>query len=137
MLGEKRHAGAVRVSKVPLCAARAAVRGSSRSAAQDAQRLKRWVVRGCRLRSYASGVPEPLDVNLLQNYGSVFLTRPTLWDYIATKEELDARAEEVFRWVAQGKVELRICEAMPLSEAARAQAQLQARSSTGKYLLIP
>src|SRR5437899_4879819 len=79
----------------------------------------------------------PLDPQVLSRNGSLFLTRPTLAHYIATRDELVARAEEVLDWVRQGKLALRIEHEFPLAEAAEAHRQLEARKTTGKVLLIP
>jgi NADPH:quinone reductase len=85
----------------------------------------------------SSGPVAPLDPQVLNQKGSLFLTRPTLGHYIATREELLARAEEVLGWVRQGKLRLRVGAELPLAEAAAAHRQLEARQTTGKVLLIP
>lgn len=69
--------------------------------------------------------------------GSLFLTRPTLGDYIATTEELDARAGAVFEMIASGNLEIRIDTSFPLAEAQAAHEHLEGRKSTGKLLLKP
>jgi NADPH2:quinone reductase len=69
--------------------------------------------------------------------GSLYVTRPTLKDYISTRAELEARAGDVFRWVADGSLKLRIAHTYPLADAARAQRELAGRKTTGKLLLIP
>ncbi|MCY4176149.1 MAG: quinone oxidoreductase [Acidimicrobiaceae bacterium] len=68
---------------------------------------------------------------------SLWLTRPKLWDYLASREELDSRAGEVFGWIADGRLEVRIAARLPLAEAAEAHRLLQGRSLAGKILLIP
>jgi NADPH2:quinone reductase len=85
----------------------------------------------------SSGAVAPLDPQQLNRAGSLFLTRPTLGDYTATREELEARSDELFGWIARGAVTLRTEHAFPLAEAARAHAELEARRTTGKVLLIP
>jgi NADPH:quinone reductase len=85
----------------------------------------------------ASGPVPPFDLIRLSQMGSLFVTRPTLKDYIATREELDHRAGEVFSMIAEGKLKLRIEHVYPLSEAARAHEELEGRKTTGKLLLIP
>lgn len=84
----------------------------------------------------ASGPVPPVDPQRLAK-GSLFLTRPGLIDYIATREELLGRAREVFAAVAQGRLTVRIGGRYPLSDARRAHEDLQSRRSTGKLLLLP
>jgi len=85
----------------------------------------------------SSGPVEPIDPQLLNRKGSLFLTRPSLSHYIATRDELVARASEVFGWIADGKLAVRIDREYALSEAAAAQKALEGRQTTGKVLLIP
>ncbi len=85
----------------------------------------------------ASGAAPPIDPLLLSQRGSVFLTRPKLGDYVATRQELLQRAGEVFDWIVSGMLKLRIEHVYPLAEAARAQQDLEGRRTTGKILLIP
>jgi NADPH2:quinone reductase len=85
----------------------------------------------------ASGPVPPLDPLVLSTKGSLFLTRPTLAHYIATTEELKARAEAVFRMIAEGKLKLRIEHTYRLDEAARAHRELEGRRTSGKLMLIP
>jgi len=85
----------------------------------------------------ASGQVPPFDLQRLNRGGSLFATRPTLGDYIATVEELRWRAGEVFGLVAGGELDVRIGGSYPLADAARAQEDLAARRTTGKLLLIP
>jgi NADPH2:quinone reductase len=85
----------------------------------------------------ASGAVPPFDLIRLSTMGSLYVTRPTLKDYIATRAELEARANDVFHWVADGSLKLRIAHTYPLAEAARAQVELAGRNTTGKLLLIP
>ena len=89
------------------------------------------------LYGQSSGPVGPLDPQVLSRNGSLFLTRPTLGHYIATRDELVARAGEALDWVREGKVALRVGHEFPLAEAAEAHRQLEARQTTGKVLLIP
>ncbi len=85
----------------------------------------------------SSGPVPPLDPGLLNTKGSLFLTRPTLVHYTATRPELLARATEVLDWLAEGKLNLRIGARFPLAQAAEAHRALQGRLTTGKVLLLP
>jgi NADPH2:quinone reductase len=85
----------------------------------------------------ASGAVPPFDLIRLSTMGSLYVTRPTLKDYISTRADLEARATEVFNWVADGSLKLRIAYTYPLAAAARAQIELAGRKTTGKLLLIP
>jgi NADPH2:quinone reductase len=85
----------------------------------------------------ASGAVPPVDPILLQNRGSLYLTRPSLQHYVADREELEGRAADLFGWVADGRVRVRIGARYPLDEARRAQDDLEARRTTGKVLLVP
>ncbi len=84
----------------------------------------------------SSGSVGPLDLQLLAQ-GSLFLTRPTLFQYIESREELVARAGDVLSWIRDGRLKLRIGREFPLSEAAEAHRGLEGRRTTGKVLLIP
>ena len=85
----------------------------------------------------SSGPVPPFDPQILNRRGSLFLTRPTLNHYVATRAELLERAGEVLGWVRDGKLRVRISRELPLSQAAEAHRQLEARATTGKVLLIP
>jgi NADPH2:quinone reductase len=85
----------------------------------------------------SSGSVEPFNPALLAQQGSVFLTRPSLFHYTATREDLEWRAGDVLNWVAAGELKLRIEKTFPLAEAAEAHRQLEGRKTTGKVLLIP
>ncbi len=85
----------------------------------------------------SSGPVPPFDLIALSQKGSLYLTRPTLVNYIATREELVGRSSAVFGMIAAGKLKLRIEHIYPLSEAQQAHRDLQARKTTGKILLIP
>lgn len=85
----------------------------------------------------ASGAVPPFDLIRLSTMGSLYVTRPTLKDYVASRADLDARATEVLNHVAQGTLRLRIAHTYPLSEAADAHRDLESRKTTGKLLLLP
>jgi len=85
----------------------------------------------------ASGAVPPFDPMRLTQKGSLFLTRPTLGHYIATRAELEQRAGNVLGAIARGELELRIEHEYPLDDAARAHRDLEGRKTTGKLLLIP
>ncbi|MBG0832743.1 quinone oxidoreductase [Planomonospora sp. ID67723] len=89
------------------------------------------------LYGQASGPVPPVDPQLLAREGSLFLTRPSLGSYIATKDELAWRASDIFGWLASGRLRVHISRRYPLAEAARAHEDLEARRTTGKVLLIP
>ena len=84
----------------------------------------------------ASGPVGPIDSGVLRN-GSLFLTRPSLGDYTATRDELLQRANECLGWVRSGELKLHVGLELPLSEAAEAHRQLEGRQTTGKILLMP
>ena len=85
----------------------------------------------------SSGPVPPLDPQVLNQKGSLYLTRPTLAHYTATRDELLARAGEVLGWVADGSLTVRIGREYPLVQAAEAHRALAGRETTGKVLLLP
>jgi len=85
----------------------------------------------------ASGPVPPFDLTQLNAKGSLFVTRPSLWHYVATREELEWRAGDVLGWVADGTLQLRMENDYDLADAARAQIDIEARKTTGKVLLEP
>jgi NADPH2:quinone reductase len=85
----------------------------------------------------SSGPVPPFDLARLAQKGSLFVTRPTLGDYVATSDELRRRATDVFEAVASGTLRLRVEHVYPLADAARAHEDLERRRTTGKLLLIP
>ncbi len=85
----------------------------------------------------SSGAVPPFDLIALSQKGSLFVTRPTLGHYIASREELVERSTSVFSMMADGKLKLRIEHLYPLAEAQRAHRDLEGRKTTGKLLLIP
>jgi NADPH2:quinone reductase len=85
----------------------------------------------------ASGPPPPLNVLRLSQLGSLYLTRPTMGHYIATTDELEGRAADLFGWTEAGQLRVDIGARYPLAETADAHRALEARQTTGKVLLIP
>jgi len=85
----------------------------------------------------SSGAVGPFDAQVLAQKGSLFLTRPTLVNYIATRAELEQRSKDLFGWIAAGKLRLRMEFDFPLKDAAKAHQALEGRKTTGKVLLIP
>jgi len=85
----------------------------------------------------ASGAVPPVDPIVLMQKGSLFLTRPTLVNYIAAREELEQRSSDVFGWILSGKLKLRVGQVYPFRDVAQAHRDLESRKSTGKLLLIP
>jgi NADPH2:quinone reductase len=85
----------------------------------------------------SSGPVAPIDPQVLNTRGSVFLTRPSLAHYLLTREELVWRSGEVLEAVASGALEIRIDRTYPLAEAAAAHRDLESRKTIGKLLVIP
>jgi NADPH2:quinone reductase len=85
----------------------------------------------------ASGKVAPLDPGLLQSKGSLFFTRPTLAHYVASRDELLERSNEVFGWVASGVLSVRVGAVYSLDQARQAHEDLENRRTTGKSLIIP
>lgn len=85
----------------------------------------------------SSGPVAPFDPQILNQKGSLFLTRPSLAHYVATRQELLARAGEILGWIADGRLRLRIYATYPLARAADAHRDLESRATSGKLLLIP
>jgi NADPH:quinone reductase len=85
----------------------------------------------------SSGPVPPLDLTVLSQKGSLFVTRPTLGHYTITRDELVSRAGAVFGMIAAGKLKLRIEHIYPLAQAQQAHRDLEGRKTTGKLLLIP
>ena len=84
----------------------------------------------------ASGAPDPMAPNLLAQKGSLFLTRPTLYNYTSTRAELESAAAELFEMVASGKVRVEVKQHFPLCDAAEAHRALEARKTSGSTVLI-
>jgi NADPH2:quinone reductase len=84
----------------------------------------------------SSGPVQPFDLIQLSQKGSLYVTRPTLTHYVATREDLEMRAGAVFSMIAKGKLKLRIAHTYPLKDATQAHRDLEARRTTGKLLLL-
>jgi NADPH2:quinone reductase len=89
------------------------------------------------LYGQSSGPVGPFDPQILNQKGSLFLTRPTLGHYVATRAELLERASVVLGWVEDGSLQVRIGREFPLAAAVEAHSELEGRKTTGKVLLIP
>ena len=85
----------------------------------------------------SSGKVEKIDPSILAAKGSLFLTRTTLFNYIAERRQLESRVNDLFAWVESGKLKVRIGQEFSLEQAATAHEQLEGRKTTGKVLLIP
>jgi NADPH2:quinone reductase len=85
----------------------------------------------------SSGAVAPFDPQLLNQKGSLFLTRPSLPHYVATRAELLERANAILDWVANDALRVRIEREFPLASVAEAHRELESRRTTGKLLLIP
>ncbi len=85
----------------------------------------------------ASGPVPAVDPLMLSQKGSLFMTRPTLAHYIASREDLEKRSSDLFTWVKEGKLKVRIGETFPLAQAAEAHRRLAGRETSGKLLLLP
>ncbi len=87
------------------------------------------------LYGQASGPVEPVDPQILNQKGSLFLTRPSLGHYVANQEEIQKRADDIFNWLRSGALQVRIDRIFPLDEAADAHRYIENRKSKGKLLL--
>ena len=85
----------------------------------------------------ASGPVPAFELQRLAAGGSLFITRPTLGSYLASRDELLGRTADLFGWIGQGKLSVRVGGTYPLGEAARAHQDLGGRRTTGKLLLLP
>lgn len=85
----------------------------------------------------SSGPVPPVDPLRLSTGGSLFLTRPSLFHYVADRASLEKRSGDVLSWVAEGRLDVRVGATFPLAEAAEAHRALEGRKTTGKVLLIP
>jgi NADPH2:quinone reductase len=88
------------------------------------------------LYGQSSGPVPPVDPQILNRKGSLFLTRPTLGHYVATRTELTSRAGDLFQWLKAGELRVRIDRTYPLAQAAEAQQALEGRGTMGKVLLV-
>ena len=89
------------------------------------------------LYGQSSGRVEPVDPQLLNSKGSLFLTRPTMANYTETREELVERTDDIYGWAAEGKLKARVGLTLPLEAAAEAHRALEGRETTGKVILHP
>jgi len=85
----------------------------------------------------SSGPVEPIDPQILNRGGSLFLTRPSLGHYVDEREELVARARDLFGWITGGELDVRIDRSFPLAEAGKAHEYMEARKTKGKVVLVP
>jgi NADPH:quinone reductase len=85
----------------------------------------------------ASGAVSPFDPIALSQKGSLFVTRPSLVHYIATRQELEHRSSDVFNMIVAGKLKLRVGQVYKLEEVQQAHRDLEGRKTTGKILLVP
>jgi NADPH:quinone reductase len=85
----------------------------------------------------ASGAVPAFAPLVLNQKGSIFLTRPSLGHYCANRAELEWRARDIFSWLASGAAKLHIDKVYPLAEAGQAHTDLASRKTTGKLLLVP
>jgi NADPH2:quinone reductase len=89
------------------------------------------------LYGQSSGKVDPIDPQILNRKGSLFLTRPTMIHYLQTRDEFLGRANDLFNWAAAGKLKVRIDKTYPLAQAAAAQTYMEERRTLGKVILIP
>jgi NADPH2:quinone reductase len=89
------------------------------------------------LYGQASGRVDPIDPQILNEKGSLFLTRPTLGDYAASRDELVSRATDLFNWMTAGDLEVPVDKSFPLPDAAEAHRYIENRKTKGKLLLLP
>jgi NADPH:quinone reductase len=85
----------------------------------------------------SSGAVPPVNPQILNSKGSLFLTRPTMGHYIADRAELVSRADDVLNWIKSGELDIRIDRTFPLADAADAHRALESRQTSGKLVLIP
>jgi NADPH2:quinone reductase len=85
----------------------------------------------------ASGPVPPFSLGELASRGSLYITRPALFNYVATREDLEATAADLFQMVASGKVKIDINQKFPLADAAKAHIALESRKTTGSTILLP
>ncbi|HEX9399683.1 MAG TPA: quinone oxidoreductase [Anaeromyxobacter sp.] len=85
----------------------------------------------------ASGSVPPFDLGVLGRKGSLYLTRPTVFSYVAKREDLERGAAELFDVVRSGKVKIEVSRTLPLAQAAEAHRALEARETTGSLVLLP
>lgn len=91
----------------------------------------------CALYGAASGKPDPLDTGILAGKGSLYVTRPTLFTYTASRDDLVASATDLFDVVSRGIVKINVNQTYALKDAAQAHADLEQRKTTGSTVLLP
>lgn len=91
----------------------------------------------CALYGAASGKPDPLDTGILAGKGSLYVTRPTLFTYTASRDDLVASANDLFDVVSRGIVKISVNQTYALKDAAQAHADLESRKTTGSTVLMP
>ena len=84
----------------------------------------------------ASGDPDPMPPRRLGALGSIYLTHPSVSNYIVTRDELVAAANDLFAMVTSGRVKIEISSIYPLQEAPRAHADLESRKTTGSIVMV-
>jgi len=89
------------------------------------------------LYGQSSGPVEPINLQILNQKGSLFVTRPTLGYYVLTRDELLWRSGDLFNWIAAGTLKVRIDRTFALADAAAAHTYMEDRGTKGKVLLIP
>ena len=89
------------------------------------------------LYGQASGVVPPVDPQILNSKGSLFLTRPSIVHYTANRDAILERTDDLFGWIADDRLEVRIDRTFPLEDAADAHRYIEGRQTKGKLLLIP
>lgn len=89
------------------------------------------------LYGQSSGKVAPFDAAILNQKGSLFLTRPTLFHYVSSQLQLQQRADDIFKWINENRLKVRIDREIPLSEAKEAHNLLEQRKTMGKLILIP
>ena len=85
----------------------------------------------------SSGKVAPFDIGILSQKGSLYLTRPTLATYTATRADLEATARDVFEVIREGKVKVEIRHTYPLADAAQVHRDLEGRRTVGSIVMIP
>jgi NADPH2:quinone reductase len=89
------------------------------------------------LYGQSSGAVDPFSPQTLNQRGSLYLTRPSMGPYIATRAELLQRTDDLFSWILAGKLTVKIDKTFPLAQAADAHRDMEARKTKGKVLLMP
>src|SRR5690606_21928171 len=89
------------------------------------------------LYGQSSGPVPPVDLQILNQHGSLFTTRPSLGHYIKDRDELLSRSNDLFTWISAGSLKLRIDSTFPLRDASAAHERLASRRSIGKIILEP